>query len=328
MDNTISVSIIMPVYNEEKYIDGSLNSIMKQNYSNICEILILDGLSVDLTRSKVQAYMETDKRIKLVDNDDKTPAHALNKGITMANGEVIIRVDAHALYDEDYVLQCINTLISLKEEKVVNVGGATRFVTSQAYIENSIIMLHESKFGIGVAKFRDKNYEGFVDTVWNGAFYKWVFDEVGLYNVNMNRSEDNDMNNRILEKGYKIYQSKSIISYYFPRTTLNKVIKQNSENGKAIGKALISNRSIIRLRHLIPFIFTTSIIILGILSVPFTLFRYLLCADLISYFLVDLFESTRISLSKGLKYFPVMFSLFFVLHISYGLGTIKGIIQG
>ena len=235
METTSSVSIIMPVYNEEKYIENCLTSILKQSYSNIIEVLIIDGFSEDSTRAIVEKLIEKSDIIHIIDNKAKTPANALNKGITMSKGDIIIRVDAHALYREDYVFQCVKNLNELKEKKVVNVGGPTLFIDSDKYIENCIIFLHQSKFGIGVAKFRDKNYEGYIDTVWNGAFFKWIFDVVGLYNVNMNRSEDNDMNKRILESGYKIYQSKSIVSNYFARNTVSKVVKQNYGNGRAIG---------------------------------------------------------------------------------------------
>ena len=327
METTSSVSIIMPVYNEEKYIENCLTSILKQSYSNIIEVLIIDGFSEDSTRAIVEKLIEKSDIIHIIDNKAKTPANALNKGITMSKGDIIIRVDAHALYREDYVFQCVKNLNELKEKKVVNVGGPTLFIDSDKYIENCIIFLHQSKFGIGVAKFRDKNYEGYIDTVWNGAFFKWIFDVVGLYNVNMNRSEDNDMNKRILESGYKIYQSKSIVSNYFPRNTVSKVVKQNYGNGRAIGGSIISNLKIVRLRHLIPLFFICSIIISVGLSVFFNSFKYVLLVILLSYLLVDFIESIRISIKNGLKYLPTMVALFFTLHIAYGVGTIIGLLS-
>lgn len=320
-----TVSIIIPVYNEERYIESCLKSIINQTYEDITEILILDGMSTDKTRDIIRNFQ--DKRVVLIDNHKKVQSAALNMGIQVAKGEIIVRVDAHATYDENYVEECVSTLNKLKNEKVVNVGGPTYLVTSDEYIEDCIIFLHESKFGIGVAKFRQKDYEGFVDTVWNGAFWRWVFDEVGLYNEELSRSEDNDMNNRILKKGYKIYQNKNIIAYYKPRSSVKKVLSQNFANGEAIGNSLVSNREIVRIRHLVPLIFFLTIVAFGVTWKFFFISRLIELLALGSYFLVDMLESLKIGFKNGIKYIPLMFVLFFLLHIAYGIGTIIGFFQ-
>lgn len=322
MCNENSVSIIIPVYNEEMHIEKCLKSIMNQTYGNIIEILILDGMSTDATRSIIEKFKN--EKVMLVDNVKKVQAAALNKGIEMARGDIVVRVDAHAVYDKDYVSQCVNTLNKVKSQKVVNVGGPTYLLTSESYIENCIVFLHESKFGIGVAKFRQKDYEGFVDTVWNGAFWRWIFDEIGFYNESLSRSEDNDLNNRILRAGYRIYQSKDIISYYKPRSSIKEVISQNFKNGEAIGGSLVSNREIVRIRHLIPLAFFITIFLFGITYKLFFISRIIEILALASYFAVDMTECVRIAVKNGIKYIPCMFILFLLLHITYGIGTICG----
>lgn len=322
MEYNDTVSIIMPVYNEEKYIEDCIRSILEQTYYNIVEILIIDGMSVDNTRNIISKI--NDNRVKIIDNEKKVQSAALNIGIRAAKGDVIVRLDAHAIYDKKYVEQSVSCLNKFKQANVVNVGGPTYLLTSDNYIENCIVFLHESKFGIGVAKFRQKDYEGFVDTVWNGAFYKWMFEEVGYYNENLNRSEDNDMNNRILNKGYKIYQSKDIIAYYKPRSSIKKVLFQNYSNGRAIGDSILTNKDIVRIRHVVPAIFLITIVLFGILSGFSFISRVLEIATLGSYFLIDILETIKIGIKKGFKYIPMMFILFFVLHICYGFGTMSG----
>lgn len=323
-----SVSIIMPVYNEEDYIEKCLKTIINQTYSNIEEILVVDGGSKDKTIEILNEMCKKNNKISILENPKKVQPAALNIGIKKAKGDIIIRVDAHALYKEDYVLKCVEKLNELKDLKVVNVGGPTYLLTSKDYIENCIVYLHESKFGIGVAKFRQKDYEGFVDTVWNGAFFSEMFKEIGLYNENLYRSEDNDMNNRIVEKGYKIYQSKDIISYYKPRTTISEVLKQNLENGKAIGQSIIKNPSIIRIRHLVPVIFLSSIVLFGITQSVSTISRIIEIIILSSYLIVDIYESFKIGKNNGFKYIPMMIIMFFALHVYYGIGTILGFFKG
>ncbi|MEY8000377.1 glycosyltransferase family 2 protein [Clostridium sp. Mt-5] len=325
MCNKNSVSIIIPVYNEEKHIEKCVESIMSQTYENIIEILILDGMSTDSTRSIIKKFKN--KKIRILDNEKRIQSAALNKGIKMAKGDIVVRVDAHALYDRNYVSQCVSTLNKLKPQKVVNVGGPTYLLTSESYIENCIVFLHESKFGIGVAKFRQKDYEGFVDTVWNGAFWRWIFDKIGSYNESLYRSEDNDLNSRILKAGYKIYQSKNIISYYKPRSSIKKVISQNFENGKAIGGSLVNNREIVRIRHLVPLIFFLTIVVFGITYRLFFVSKIIEILALGSYFAVDIAECMKIGIKNGIKYMPCMFILFFLLHIVYGIGTICGFFE-
>ncbi|WP_333859732.1 glycosyltransferase family 2 protein [Clostridium sp.] len=326
MYNKHTVSIIIPVYNEELYIEECLKSIVNQTYENIIEILVIDGMSTDSTRDILKNFQN--EKIVLIDNEKKIQSAALNKGIKMAKGDIVVRVDAHALYDKNYVEECVNTLNKFKEDNVVNVGGPTYLLTSKSYVENSIVFLHESKFGIGVAKFRQKDYDGFVDTVWNGAFYRWVFDKIGFYNESFMRSEDNDLNNRILKNGYKIYQNKNIIAYYKPRSSIKKVLSQNYDNGKAIGQSLVNNREIVRIRHLVPLIFFLTIVIFGLSYKLFFPSRIIEIMALGSYFIVDMIECIKIGVKNGIKYIPLMFVLFFLLHIMYGLGTIVGFFTG
>jgi len=319
-----TVSIIIPVFNEEKYIEKCLDSIINQTYNNITEILILDGMSTDATRSIVSKYTESCNKIRLIDNNARIQSAALNIGITSAKGDIIVRVDAHAIYDENYVYNCVHHLNETKSENVANVGGPTYLVTSGKYVADSIVFLHESKFGIGVAKFRQKDFEGYVDTVWNGAFWRSVFENVGLYNESLTRSEDNDMNNRITKKGYKIYQSKDIIAYYHPRTTIKQVLLQNYANGKAIGNSIVSNSEIIRIRHLVPLGFVMSILFFGALWKVNVVFKFAEIFILLSYFTLAIIEGIKIGCKNGFKYAPIMIIMFFLLHVAYGIGTIVG----
>jgi glycosyltransferase involved in cell wall biosynthesis len=325
MEGSSTVSVIIPVLNEEKYIEKCLNSILNQTYDNIIEVLILDGMSTDNTRNIINKMKN--ERIALIDNDKKIQSAGLNAGIKMAKGDIVVRVDAHAVYDKNYIEESVGTLNKLKSEKVVNVGGPTYLITSDKYVENCIVFLHESKFGIGVAKFRQKDYEGFVDTVWNGAFLRELFDDVGFYNEELKRSEDNDMNNRIIKSGYKIYQNKNVIAYYKPRTSIKTILRQNFDNGKAIGNSLVNNREIIRIRHLVPAAFFSSIVLFGVMWSYFYISKVIEVLIFGSYFLIDLLESLRIGFKNGIKYIPLMFLLFFLLHIYYGIGTFIGFFQ-
>jgi succinoglycan biosynthesis protein ExoA len=324
----LKVSIIIPTYNEEAHIEECINSITNQTYQHIEEILVIDGMSKDATRKKIARFEKEHPIIKLLDNEQTLQTYALNKGIKIAKGDIIIRLDAHATYDENYVKFCVKYLAESEKENVVVVGGPTYHLRPGHYIKNCIVFLHESKFGIGVAKFRQKDYSGFVDTIWNGAFRKWIFDEIGYYNEHLQRSEDNDLSARILEKGYKIYQNNKIVAYYRPRATIKKLLLQNYKNGLEIGKSAFCNRKIIKTRHLMPSFLMLGLIIFTTLA-PFSyLAKITLLTILSSYMIIDLLASLKVGKSEGFKYVPAMFVLFFILHMSYGFGTIKGFFNG
>ena len=93
------LSVICPVYNEVKYIDVCIRSILLQDYSQEnLEVLFVDGLSSDGTRDIIKRYSVEYPFIKLLDNPHRIVPFAMNVGIESAVGDIIMRLDAHALY--------------------------------------------------------------------------------------------------------------------------------------------------------------------------------------------------------------------------------------
>ena len=83
-----------------------------------------------------------------------------------------------------------------------------------------------------------------------------------------------------------------------------------------------------RIRHLVPLIFFLTIVIFGLSYKLFFPSRIIEIMALGSYFIVDMIECIKIGVKNGIKYIPLMFVLFFLLHIMYGLGTIVGFFTG
>ena len=115
----MTLSIICPIYNEEKYIRLFLDSILHQDYpKDDLEILLVDGMSKDKTRSIVADYTSKYPFIRLIDNPDKIVPYAMNRGIEAAKGDVIMRLDAHASYQPDYFSVLVNGLKRLRADNV------------------------------------------------------------------------------------------------------------------------------------------------------------------------------------------------------------------
>ena len=167
-----NISIIIPVYNEEKYIERCLDSVVAQTYpKENTEVLIVDGMSTDRTREKVQAYCDK-LNIKILDNQKRIVTYALNLAIENATGDYIIRLDAHAEFENDYVEKCVNYLDTTDAD---NVGGVAETVGLGKVGKINAEIL-SSKFGVGNSHFRTDGESGYVDTVPFGAFRKEVFE--------------------------------------------------------------------------------------------------------------------------------------------------------
>jgi len=89
----ILISVILPVYNAEKYLAQAIESILNQTYTNFEFIIINDG-SVDDSLKIIQSYMEIDNRIVLINRENKGLVYSLNEGIQKAKGKYIARMDA------------------------------------------------------------------------------------------------------------------------------------------------------------------------------------------------------------------------------------------
>ena len=115
------LSVVCPVYNEAKYIDVCIQSILLQDYpKERLEIIFVDGMSEDGTRDIIGDYATKYPFIHLVDNIKRIVPVAMNIGIKVAKGDVIMRLDAHAQYPINYFSVLEKKLFELNAD---NVGG-------------------------------------------------------------------------------------------------------------------------------------------------------------------------------------------------------------
>ena len=165
------VTIAMPAYNEEAYIGTCIASVQAQDYpANLVEILVADGRSTDRTREILAELAAADPRIQLVDNPERLQAAGLGLLVKAATGDVIVRMDVHCEYAPDYVRKCIETL---EKTGADNVGGAQR-AKAKTPFQRAVCAALASPLGVGGAAYRSPESEGYVDTVFLGAFRRRV----------------------------------------------------------------------------------------------------------------------------------------------------------
>jgi ubiquinone/menaquinone biosynthesis C-methylase UbiE len=289
------------------------------------EILVVDGMSDDGTRDIVAQYSQRDSRVHLLDNPAKITPIALNKGITAAAGDIIIRMDAHATYGKDYVAKCVKALVEMGAD---NVGGIMNAVPQkESLIGRAIVMCLSHRFGVGNSHFRIHGKEPrWVDTVFGGCYRREVFERVGLFNECLVRGQDMEFNLRLRKAGGKILLLPDVASTYYARSDMRSFIKHNWSNGIwAIRPFLYSDVMPVAWRHLVPLAFVTTVLVSGLLGLFSPSFA-LLCASVAGLYLAAclIFSSHIAWIKRDARYACVMPVVFAALHVIYGVGSLWG----
>lgn len=317
MENVV-VSIIIPLYNEEKYIDACIQSLIKQTYpSENMEWILVDGNSSDKTVEIIKKYLDK-YPITLLHNEKRKTPYALNMGVKIAKGKYIVRLDAHASFPPEYIEKCVYYLDNTDAD---NVGGIAE-TEANGFIGESIAQMLSTKFGVGGSDFRVGNGNKYVDTVPFGAFRREVFDRVGLFNTELLRSEDNDMNSRIRESGGKIWLAEDIRFKYYCRDTVKGILKMGMQNGNALFRTLKVNPKAMSIRHFIPFIFLMSLIFMPLISAFVPMLWWAFAAEMGLYTLLNVGFSF---INKKPLCGIVTIWLYPLFHITYGLGSTLGL---
>lgn len=315
MNNPL-ISVICPTYNEEKFIEKVLEFCVKAIPLDK-EIIFVDGGSSDRTIDIIKEYQIKAPGIKLLHNSYKYVPYALNIAIRESKGQYIARIDAHTNYPPDYFKSCLE---AIKESGADNVGGYIHS-RGEGLVGKAIAYAMSSSFGVGNSSFRTTIKDGFVETVPFGFWPKEVFEKYGLFDEELIRNQDDEFNYRILKKGGKIFQSSKIESHYFVRNSLKSLFRQYFQYG--LFKPLVIKKvgKVVKLRHIIPTLFILYLLLTPILIVQFPL-------GLIPL-LVYLFVSIYLSLKNHFSLYRsiLLISAFFVLHFSYGLGFLIGLLR-
>ncbi|MCP4367663.1 MAG: glycosyltransferase family 2 protein [Deltaproteobacteria bacterium] len=319
------VSIIIACRNEENYISKCLESIINNNFpKESLEILIVDGMSEDRTREKVEEYSTKCSFIKLLDNPKKVTPVAMNIGIRNSKGKVVILVNAHCVLNNNFLKYNIEYLSNVGADAV---GGMLNTVNdSKSTISQCIPMAADSVFGSGGNRYRSRKTESFVnDTLPYCAYPRETFGKFGYIDEELIRNQDEEFNYRILRKSGKIFFTPKIKSLLFIRPSLKKLWKQHFQYGYF--KPLVSRKvgTLLTWRQLMPACFVGSLIISVLCSLIIKPFIYLFFLVAALYLTTNLVFSFFIAVKKGMKYFLALPIAFGTLHFSYGLGYLIGI---
>ncbi len=317
------VTIIVPCRNEKLNVEAAINSILDQRcVAGGFEVIVADGGSNDGTRELLDRLTANETRLRVINNPGKIVSTGLNAAICEAQGEVVIRMDTHTEYAPDYVACCLDVL---NKTDAQNVGGPAR-TKAKTYFQKANSLAYHSPFSIGGARFHNTDYEGFVDTVTYGCWRKQTLLDLGLFDEELIRNQDDELNLRLIRSGGSIWQSPSIQSWYYPRSSLVELFKQYMQYG--YWKVLVIKKHHLpaSLRHLVPGGFVSVLLMLCILSFVLPYARWLLAVLLGIYIVTNLSASLiTCRVPRNWKYLPVMPLVFSAYHFGYGWGFLRGV---
>lgn len=317
------VSVLMPVRNESSTIESSLGSVCKQDYPHeLLEIVVVDGMSTDSTIELANKLAgKTDIKIKIVQNPKEIAPAALNLGIAEAHGKILVRIDGHCEIAPDYVSNCVRLLQSGRAD---GVGGPIETI-GEGVVAESIARAMSSGFGVGGSAFRTvDDREMYTDTVAFPGYTREIIERAGPFNEELVRNQDDEYNFRIRKLGGQILLSPTIRSKYYSRSTFRSLWRQYFQYGYWKVRVLQLHPRQMSVRQFVPFVFVISLILLSTLSVFSFVGRWILIVLLGSYFLAN-FAAAVQTARRRLTLVPFICLSFFILHFSYGLGSLVGL---
>ena len=260
------VSVIIPCYNEEKTITQLLDAIHRQTYpQDRLEVIIADALSIDNTRKCISDFQveHPELNIRVVDNPKRIIPAGLNLAIASATGEVILRMDAHAIPAVDYIESCVAALEAGLGE---NVGGVIDVRPGKEnWIGRSIAVATAHPLGVGDALYRWTAKPTEADTVAFGSFKRTLIDKIGPFDESLLINEDYEFNTRVRASGGKIWIDPAIRAVYYSRPDLRSLARQYFSYGYWKFRMLKRYPKTLRWRQALPPIFVFGILMLLLL---------------------------------------------------------------
>jgi cellulose synthase/poly-beta-1,6-N-acetylglucosamine synthase-like glycosyltransferase len=321
------ISIVVPLLNDERYVERLIRSLLEQDYPHDrYEVLIADGGSTDRTLEVLRGLDVAD-RIRVLPNPRRTAPAALNVAIAAARGEIITRVDAHSYVAPDY-LTCITRVMEETGEAVV--GGPVRMDADTPFRRALVEALY-SRVGVGSVPYRTLRQRAYVESLQTGSFRREVLEKVGPFDESLAVVEDLDMNTRILEAGYRLLLDPSIRFWYFPRPDLRALWKQIHMVGRVKARILRKHPRILKLKYLLPSALvgsiTLSLVLVawgvatgnGLAAGAFGLFLAAYVLGIVA-FAVTRIPRLGLGAARLLGILPV-------LHLGYGLGFLAGAVE-
>ncbi len=315
-------TVVMPVRNEAKSIRLSLGAVLAQDYPwDRYEVVLADGMSEDNTRELIQ-QIAADRNVRVVDNPGRIAPTGMNVAINAARGEYIIRVDGHCEIAPDYVRTCVELL---RTRDCQGVGGPWEIV-GQTWVAHAIASAVSSPFGVGGNSYRTvKDREMWAGTIPFPAYRRDLFEQVGLFDEDMIRSQDAEFNARVREAGGRLLLSPAVKSVYYCRSSMRLLAKQYYQYGYWKVRVLQKHPRQMAFRQLIAAGFVAWLAVLAVASPFSSVARWGLLGTISVYATASIAASVTTASRNRWVDLPLLPLIFAILHFTWGAGFLHGL---
>ena len=320
------VSIIVPVYNEERYIQSCLDGIVQQTYPrDKLEVLVVDGMSEDATREIVKDIAQRYSYIRLLDNPQRIQSEAVNRGVEASTGEIVVIVGGHSMISRDYTAKAVSYLSQSNSSSSIGGVGPTLKTVGEGLFGHLVAHAVSSPFGVGNSKFRYSKKAQLVDTIVYGTYPRYVFDRVGKWDTKLVRNQDIEFNYRVRKAGWRLLLAPDMGCTYYSRATISGFISQNYGNGYWNILTFAHRPGSLSWRHFVPLAFVLGLLLSSISALVLPWGWLLLAAIIVPYLIGAIFVSATQSVRERQCRLLLLALIFPLLHISYGLGSLAGV---
>jgi succinoglycan biosynthesis protein ExoA len=317
------VSVIMPVRDMAAHIEASVGALLAQDYpADRYEVLVADGDSEDDTVQRVEALAAgAGPAVRVLRNEGRTRPAALNVGLRVAAGDLVIPVDGHCIVAGDFLRRAVEVSA---ETGAACVGGPIHTVGIDE-TARAIAAAQSSTFGVGGVAFRTTRRAGPVDTLAYGAYRREVFDAVGIFDEELVRNQDDEFNLRVTLAGGTIWMDPTISSTYHARSSFSALWRQYRLYGTYKVRVMQKHRMVPSARHLVPAAFVSGVAAATLLTVATGRLRWL-AAVVGPYLAANVIASRTVARRDGVPTAAVA-SATTVMHMAYGVGTFAGVFR-
>lgn len=326
------VSVVIPCYNEERFIEKVLENLSGQYESAAYEIIVVDGMSEDGTRACIERFRREhpETSVRVLDNAERNIPAALNLGIEAARGDIVVRMDAHSVASGGYVRRCVEVL-RRGEASVVGMPWRIR-PGAESLVARAIALAVAHPFGIGDAKYRLSDTtsatEQSVDTVPFGSFRKELWQRLSGFNEDLLANEDYDFNYRVRMGGGRVVLDTSEHCDYFARATLRDLAAQYARYGNWKAQMLKLHPRSARWRHLVAPVFVASMFVLGAVGFFWPVAWALLTLEMGAYLALALVCAAQLARKSGdARLLFVLPLVFFTIHFVWGGSFLTGLLR-